>query len=79
MLGRRGRKERKRLMALLLAGAMVLSGMGISPISVQAEETETVVERINKTVSDGNAFNNLSSTLISSSFWVEKQPCTALS
>ena len=30
MLGRRGRKERKRLMALLLAGAMVLSGMGIS-------------------------------------------------
>lgn len=31
MLGRRGRKERKRLMALLLAGAMVLSGMGISP------------------------------------------------
>ena len=25
MLGRRGRKERKRLMALLLAGAMVLS------------------------------------------------------
>lgn len=55
MLGRRGRKERKRLMALLLAGAMVLSGMGISPISVQAEETETVVERINKTVSDGNA------------------------
>lgn len=55
MLGRRGRKERKRLMALLLAGAMVLSGMGISPISVQAEETEPVVERINKTVSDGNA------------------------
>ena len=55
MLGRRGRKERKRLMALLLAGAMVLSGMGISPISVQAEETETVVEQINKTVSDGNA------------------------
>ena len=55
MLGRRGRKERKRLMALLLAGAMVLSGMGISPISVQAEETEPVVEQINKTVSDGNA------------------------
>ena len=55
MLGRRGRKERKRLMALLLAGAMVLSGMGISPISVQAEETEPVVERINKTISDGNA------------------------
>ena len=55
MLGSRGRKERKRLMALLLAGAMVLSGMGISPFSVQAEETETVVEQINKTVSDGNA------------------------
>lgn len=37
MLGRR-RKERKRGMALLLAGVMVLSGMGISPVSVQAEE-----------------------------------------
>ena len=55
MLGRRGRKERKRLMALLLAGAMVLSGMGISPISVQAEETEPVVEQVKETVSDGNA------------------------
>ena len=55
MLGRRGRKERKRLMALLLAGAMVLSGMGISPISVQAEETEPVVEQVSETVSDGNA------------------------
>ena len=55
MLGRRGRKERKRLMALLLAGAMVLSGMGISPISVQAEETEPVVEQVGETVSDGNA------------------------
>lgn len=55
MLGRRGRKERKRLMALLLAGAMVLSGMGISPISVQAEETEPVVGQVSETVSDGNA------------------------
>lgn len=55
MLGRRGRKERKRLMALLLAGAMVLSGMGISPISVQAEETEPAVEQVSETVSDGNA------------------------
>lgn len=55
MLGRRGRKERKRLMALLLAGAMVLSGMGISPISVQAEETEPVVEQVSETISDGNA------------------------
>lgn len=63
MLGRRGRKERKRLMALLLAGAMVLSGMGISPISVQAEEvtveqvqeTEPVVEQVSEAVSDGNA------------------------
>ena len=55
MLGRRGRKERKRLMALLLAGAMVLSGMGISPISVQAEEAEPVVEQVSETVSDGNA------------------------
>ena len=42
-------------MALLLAGAMVLSGMGISPISVQAEETEPVVEQVSETVSDGNA------------------------
>ena len=49
MLGRRGRKERKRLMALLLAGAMVLSGMGISPISVQAEETATAVEQVQET------------------------------
>lgn len=62
MLGRRGRKERKRLMALLLAGAMVLSGMGISPLSAQAEEvtveqmqeTEPVVEQAKETVSDGN-------------------------
>ena len=38
MFGSKGRKERKQLIALLLAGAMVLSGMGISPISVQAEE-----------------------------------------
>ena len=63
MLGRRGRKERKRLMALLLAGAMVLSGMGISPLSAQAEEvtveqvqeTEPVVEQVSEAVSDGNA------------------------
>lgn len=63
MLGRRGRKERKRLMALLLAGAMVLSGMGISPLSAQAEEviveqvqkTEALEEQVKETVSDGNA------------------------
>lgn len=63
MLGRRGRKERKRLMALLLAGAMVLSGMGISPLSAQAEEvaveqvqeTEPVAEQVKETVPDGNA------------------------
>ena len=36
-------------MALLLAGAMVLSGMGISPISVQAEETATAVEQVQET------------------------------
>ena len=47
MFGSKGRKERKRLMALLLAGAMVLSGMGISPISVQAEET--AVEQVQET------------------------------
>ena len=39
MFGGKGRKKRKRWMALLLAGAMVLSGMGTSPVSVQAEET----------------------------------------
>lgn len=53
MLGRRGRTERKRLMALFLAGAMVLSGMGISPLSVQAEEKAD--EQVNETVSGGNA------------------------
>lgn len=66
MLGRRGRKERKRLMALLLAGAMVLSGMGISPLSAQAEEviveqvqkTEPLEEQVKETVSDGNAETN---------------------
>ena len=47
MFGGKGRKERKRLMALLLAGAMMLSGMGISPISVQAEET--AVEQVQET------------------------------
>ena len=49
MFGSKGRKERKRLIALLLAGAMVLSGMGISPISVQAEETATAVEQVQET------------------------------
>ena len=47
MFGGRGRKERKRLMALLLAGVMVLSGTGISPLSVQAEEV--VVEQVQET------------------------------
>ena len=47
MFGSKGRKERKRLIALLLAGTMVLSGMGINPISVQAEET--VVEQVQET------------------------------
>lgn len=50
-------------MALLLAGAMVLSGMGISPLSAQAEEviveqvqkTEPLEEQVKETVSDGNA------------------------
>ena len=66
MFGGKGRKERKRLMALLLAGAMLLSGMGISPIAVQAGETavgqvqetepvETVVEEQGEeTVSGGD-------------------------
>lgn len=49
MFGGKGRKERKRWMALLLAGTMVLSGMGISPISVQAEETATAVEQVQET------------------------------
>ena len=43
MFGGKGRKERKRWMALLL------SGMGISPISVQAEETATAVEQVQET------------------------------
>ena len=47
MVGGKGRKERKRLMALLLAGAMLLSGMGISPIAVQAGET--AVEQVQET------------------------------
>lgn len=47
MFGGKGRKKRKRWMALLLAGAMVLSGMGISPISVRAEET--AVEQVQET------------------------------
>ena len=51
MFGSKGRKERKRLIALLLAGTMVLSGMGISPISVQAEETATAVEQVQETES----------------------------
>lgn len=49
MFGSKGRKERKRLIALLLAGTMVLSGMGISSISVQAEETATAVEQVQET------------------------------
>ena len=47
MFGSKGRKERKRLIALLLAGVMVLSGMGISPISARAEET--AVEQVQET------------------------------
>lgn len=47
MFGGKGRKKRKRWMALLLAGAMVLSGMGTSPVSVQAEET--AVEQVQET------------------------------
>ena len=58
MFGGKGRKKRKRWMALLLAGAMVLSGMGISPISVRAEETEPVeavlAEQGEVTVSGGD-------------------------
>lgn len=47
MFGGKSRKKRKRWMALLLAGAMVLSGMGTSPVSVQAEET--AVEQVQET------------------------------
>ena len=53
MIGWKGRKDRKRLTALLLAGVMVLSGMGISPISVQAEET--VEEQANEAAVTENA------------------------
>lgn len=53
MFGSKGRKERKRLIALLLAGTMVLSGMGISPISVQAAEVTVPVVQNTSGNSDG--------------------------
>ncbi len=49
MLSSREGKKRKRWLALLLAGAMVLSGMGTPSVVVQAEET--VVESEQATVS----------------------------
>lgn len=41
MVDFKGRKGKKRLLALVLAGLMVFSGTGMTPLSVQAE-TETV-------------------------------------
>ena len=41
MVDLKGRKGKKRLLALVLAGLMVFSGTGMTPLSVQAE-TETV-------------------------------------
>lgn len=41
MVNFKGRKGKKRLLALVLAGLMVFSGTGMTPLSVQAE-TETV-------------------------------------
>ena len=54
MLGRREGKK-KRWLALLLAGAMVLSGMGNPSTIVRAEETETVVAESETVVTESAA------------------------
>lgn len=54
MLGNRQGKKRKRWLALLLAGAMILSGMGTPPVVVQAEETDTVAVEAEATTVSGN-------------------------
>ena len=54
MLGNRQGKKRKRWLALLLAGAMVLSGMGTPSVVVQAEETDAVAVEAEATTVSGN-------------------------
>ena len=54
MLGNRQGKKRKRWLALLLAGAMILSGMGTPSVVVQAEETDTVAVEAETTTVSGN-------------------------
>lgn len=54
MLGNRQGKKRKRWLALLLAGAMVLSGTGTSSVVVQAEETDKVVVEAEAATVSGN-------------------------
>lgn len=54
MLGNRQGKKRKRWLALLLAGAMILSGMGTPSVVVQAEETDAVAVEAEATTVSGN-------------------------
>jgi len=54
MLGNRQGKKRKRWLALLLAGAMILSGMGTPSVVVQAEESDTVAVEAEATTVSGN-------------------------
>lgn len=54
MLGNRQGKKRKRWLALLLAGAMILSGMGTPSVVVQAEESDTVAVEEEATTVSGN-------------------------
>lgn len=54
MLGNRQGKKRKRWLALLLAGAMVLSGMGTPSVVVQAEETDNAVVEAEAATVSGN-------------------------
>lgn len=54
MLGNRQGKKRKRWLALLLAGAMILSGMGTPSVVVQAEETDTVAVEAEAATVSGN-------------------------
>lgn len=54
MLGNRQGKKRKRWLALLLAGAMILSGMGTPSVVVQAEEIDTVAVEAEAATVSGN-------------------------
>ena len=54
MLGNRQGNKRKRWLALLLAGAMILSGMGTPSVVVQAEEIDTVAVEAEAATVSGN-------------------------